>query len=1359
MKTYPVAGQPKSTWTPENLAIALNAAFGLDTPVRHFPLVAFTYGGEIGIALDEAYSDGYVEIATPTSNSAWSVLGFTEGQTAYYLGPRKFYIDGYGFSSVRVLVDATGVTQVGLNGVKSIDEDLSVIGLSGTSGIVHLTSTNANDNGTFMFNSATSDTLTISEHSSFSASSSVGVKIYADYFTVPTTPSDCAFYELFLGSHENESAELFGAERAKYRSTPGSTDDPQKWFDIIDVSRDFRIGSKRVNYSQVGSDGVLIFGDQGSGFSVTNPGTRLILPSTSVEGFRFKLYDATGVNYIEFEVADDGFVGLASENAIDIDVFDRISEERYVQVGVVLHDTIRFKHLSDRRLFGTVGRQNIRDDFTRDYVSYPNSLLHGNGVIRGLEVFGDVDTIDAYGGEVVVDGNVFAISRKTITIPNDLPTSGVYTYNLFVDGDGVWNLLRDNQFVSGQISAPSLLEIMTSSGKTIVAQVDIDTTGVISEVRDYRRFVSAIDGKVELIVSGDTISGSFGSLRAAVNYMTVLENDQPVSHTIVIRGAIVHDLSDGPLSLLDKTTIRGDGGVGGTTYDQSVIMLIGSGASFVVPGSDCSLENLTIRYNDDSVSILEGIVGSSSASITGFLMRNCSVQNVAAPSVAAAVLRATLLQNVTLEDCTVSFSSAGTTAGGSIIMTDTIDNVAVNRCSFSFPNNTGLSNGIVAGSDASSLYVSDCTFSCASGTYYGSAALSLTGTISNIFVRGCLFSHWKDVVYGGSVSTIQELVFERNVVSSGLVAVATATLNLLNTSSVSMSSVSDNVIGLDSSAGARVFLGSSVASSRFERNTVSSSSLVTSIFSASSVNSVSVSHNTIAIANATDALIFGTGSVTNLRVEGNFLDAAVVTNALIRVRGAATNYRISIIGNYFAVTSCASQPLVDFTDAATYIWDVHVCQNVLQASGAIGYFLRVAGITDLFVSENIFTSYSGYAASGTAASISGDSERVCVLDNIFKNSNLTTGVLRGLHVASVATEAHLLISGNSFENYGGAGGEGAMHVSECTRSVVTGNSVRKATRAMKLEATTDVIVANNYLESNEGTALLLSGANSRFMLHNNQFQCARVDPPYALIASYLTADNDAYGIISNNYFVQSHTVITDSQPAILLDSNTYGHDHVTIVGNHFYAPHAVWPNYDLAPIKADLGTSGMRVMLNHMESLRRSSNASLIEIPTGGKQNLDYMNWGQTYKSVLPVSKAVGHTGTLWEHFLVATPYKSGFHNTGGVADEQAALEFSSIDVPLGASLISISAYVSTVATADLKLFWKKIDWNTESGDVGTLIVNSTSPSSTGYTTVTLTAASLLYMGDSEIHLLLMKMGTGTPGSVWVDGVVVNWIL
>jgi len=226
--------------------------------------------------------------------------------------------------------------------------------------------------------------------------------------------------------------------------------------DLTAVARTFGSASRRVFYDF--SKRTVVMGDQTAGPSVSNIGAAVALPSSNEQGFRFSLYDANGVDYLGFELAG---ALPGSDGYMDVTLYPRISEERFLQVATVLHNKTRFKHLSDTRQFGNVGRQDVRDDFARDHVSYPRSLLRGNGVIQGFAASGiGTSILTVAGGEALVDGRIKSVPKATFAIPAD----GAATYNLFVDGDGSLRLLGNDFFSSDILSTPSLAELL--SGKT-----------------------------------------------------------------------------------------------------------------------------------------------------------------------------------------------------------------------------------------------------------------------------------------------------------------------------------------------------------------------------------------------------------------------------------------------------------------------------------------------------------------------------------------------------------------------------------------------------------------------------------------------------------------------------------------------------------------------------------------------------------------------------------------------------------------------------------------------------------------------------------------------------------------------------
>lgn len=630
-----------STWSAENVVRVLNDTFRTNA----FPLIAFYHKGEVGIAFDEP--TGFLSLMTPSSLSAWSVLGFNEGDTFYALENRKFYIDGYEYSGVTQLVSVSATITSGSDIIVA-SQNLSDLGIN-ANGIVRVKNSTSDD-GSYVFRQLIGTNLRVSE-STFSNNESVTIEIYGDAFGPEVTPTERTLYELFVDGYNYESVSLKGAARVAYTNTPGgSGDDPESWFDIISVSRTFTTtATKRIKYE----NREVTLGTRVAGPSIGNEGVAVTIPSADSQGFRFKLYDNNGVDYIEIEISEDP--ATPNLNYIDVEIFDRTSEERYVQVGTVLHNTTRLKHLDDTRLFGTVGRADVRDDYTRDNITYPRSLLRGGGVIRGMETSGvGTGTLIVGGGEVLANGMLAVINGGSITIPED---GNPLTYNLFVDEEGALQFLNDGEYITNVITTPTVEEIIASTDRTIIAQVDVSGANLITAIRDLRRFVNNLDNRVDLIVEENTMThGSFASLHAAVNYINA-SGDLPVQKTIKIRGEIIMDMSSvSGITLPNGIILEGDGNSYGVSYGSKIIVNNNTtGAAVVVPGQNCIIRDLAFEAVNGNTNLASGFVGSYTGDFENLRINNCSFtfpnQATNFYAISAETLYTCYIQDCIFENC------------------------------------------------------------------------------------------------------------------------------------------------------------------------------------------------------------------------------------------------------------------------------------------------------------------------------------------------------------------------------------------------------------------------------------------------------------------------------------------------------------------------------------------------------------------------------------------------------------------------------------------------------------------------------------------------------------------------------------
>lgn len=655
----------QSAWSVDNLAIKLNEYFSTS---GKYPFVAFTYNNELGIALDDP--DGYLAIQTPSTNSAWSSIGFSEGDVSYSL-ERKFYIDGYDFVGIRKIIDTTGeVVASNLNQIRNINQDVIASGLE-ASGIIRVSNTGS-DNGTYVFNQVNDvDKILISEHS-FAVGDNIHIKSYADTFNVPSAPQNKTLYDLFLDGYNKAEAVFSGAERLEYyREQVVSTQDMSIFFDIVDISRDFPESAKRILYTISSGNYILQLGTRGSGTSIGVGGQNVILPAptASIIGYKFKIYDADGFNYVELEVISD-YSTLLTNNALEIDIYPRVSEDLYLQIGKIVHDKANFKYFEDRRLFGNIGRYEVRNDFTRDYISYPTSLLRGCGVIRDCSVsYSPLGTTLTFnGGTAITNGYVYNLSSRSFKIPAD----GANTYNLYVGPTGIVLMDKNDEHISGKITSPKTKEIIKSIDKVILYTITTNSSSQISSSKDLRRFVNNTDSKDDIIVesinNGELMTyGNFSSLKNAIDYVNTLGTDY-FQRIIKITGTV--PVSE-TLTLPNSTALEGDGAA----------ILSFSGTGSIILGSNNTVRDL--NFSKVGISSLGFLSGSMVSNLT---LTDCNFQFDTMDSYNVG-LNITDLSGI-IHNC--NFANAGKS-----IRADNISDTKITNCLFSYDSQDSGNIGIV----------------------------------------------------------------------------------------------------------------------------------------------------------------------------------------------------------------------------------------------------------------------------------------------------------------------------------------------------------------------------------------------------------------------------------------------------------------------------------------------------------------------------------------------------------------------------------------------------------------------------------------------------------------------------------------
>jgi hypothetical protein len=1052
----------ESTWTAENMVPVLNDMFRSHSPERHHPLIAFAYKGELGIALDTA--TGNISTIAPSANSAWEVLGFHEVvEPTEAAGPRKFYIDGYEFSGIRKIVDATGEVEAGTpQAIENLTADLVTIGLSNSDGGLVRVRNTASDNGTYVFGSIVApDTLPFSalEHSFSTPDTSVRVEIYADYFY--SNPSTRTLYELFVDGYEFESAQLRGAKRIEYVDASGSPALENR-IDVVAIARTLQRPEAALRLAYDDTANTFQLGGQGGGLAVTNGGPVVDVPTTNEEGFRVKVYNVNGIDYIEVVVVDGGFIG-GGDAAIDFTIHNRLTEEKFVQLATALHDTSTFKHLTDTRGFGTVSRRDVGDDYTRDYISYPRSLLRGGGVIYGMDTSDSSGDIRVAGGQVLANGSIFSIEARLFKVPSE-----ALTYNVYVDGDGVLRTEADDQFVgANDFATPSLGEIVSSTDKTILAQVDVNGAGSITDIRDLRRFVNNIDNKIDLIAEeNDVTHGSFASLEAAFEYINASVG--PAPRRIRIRGEVSYDLADGALTTPAGITIMGDARTDDTSVARPKILLSGSGSAFLLPSDGLTIKDLEIQMAASAA--VSAVLGSSSANVANLTLQNCLFDNISNSSGFARVVDSDNLTDAVIDSCVFNFDPAiGAVGALAIDAASGMDTVQITNCSATLTSTGQNYFMLAAATNIANLFMSNCVITFPASSTNAIGVYVVAGELQTTWIDNCYFDLGNTSVSGRGISApTTENVFVSNChmaytsISASNVGVLANDMSQTQVKGCYFTNVNSGVWGAVQGEGVKI----SDCYFLIGNNAIDFTDTI----------DLMINNNTI-------AKLSGVPSSST-----NFID---ITDS----------QRVLILGNILrtTVTNAPDGVMILITRTSTDVTHLHIKDNVLQNTGTTNQGIEVGIFLDSSTADGIkFASVSGNVVSGFfGASASQAILADGVADSII-NGNVVVSARLALKMIdcdrNVITNNNLEGVDNSRVVYitwsGVAGG----------RSVFSNNRVANANA---VSITQDLV----YIE-NTGTTLL------DYIVNGNTFEIFDL----ASIGGSLLAIEGASHVVTNNIF-------------------------------------------------------------------------------------------------------------------------------------------------------------------------------------------------------------------------------------------------
>jgi hypothetical protein len=408
------------------------------------------------------------------------------------------------------------------------------------------------------------------------------------------------------------------------------------------------------------------------------------------------------------------------------------------------------------------------------------------------------------------------------------------------------------------------------------------------------------------------------------------------------------------------------------------------------------------------------------------------------------------------------------------------------------------------------------------------------------------------------------------------------------------------------------------------------------------------------------------------------------------------------------------------------------------------------------VRKNYIKTTSGAAAAGNAILIQNTSQYCIIEDNMLVNSGSATGFEKGILFdgggGSVGADHFFdTISKNLVTAFAGGSAEG-ISLTNADNTLVHGNRVWQCQQPFVASQSKWLNIAhNNFNSSNNAPSVSVTGsATQNIVIAFNDIANGN-SALTSRIVEVESNSNTFGGQIIGNHIQLSTLLGTTSKAALYIDGPEW------VVRDNFIGCASVL-GWFISESPLTLSANAVRCIVEGNNLYHAVIFGAPARITDSGTLNIERLNVGITYYADIPVSRAFTESGTAWEFFMVATPYKTEFRNASGTS-EQAGLEFSNLDIPEGARLVAVHINAQVQDTSDLSVAWRKASY-TGTGSSGTQIVAATNPSSAGsYATFTLTPGSNQYMADDEVHLLAFSTDGSLSGTVWIAGVRVEYLV
>lgn len=468
-----------------------------------FPVSAYALGDELMLSHNWDDKESYLKVlGSGTGNFELGFDGYgadVVDRSIYSTQANYFYVNGKRHTRYKNILtttaDITSQTFTMPAGVNPLSAGVKI------GHLLHLkTHANTDELGTYFVTAVTSNSITIDKNAGITTENGVLIEIRHDAAPLNEYNSNTRdqLVEIFLAS----DGSIGYNERLRYQDNIGN-------LKVVDVSDNFAPAETSL---VVSSSGASITLQLGGGESKTIPNT--------FSG-QLKLYFDSN---IEFIVVD--LTSVVGDGTNDIVINNHIDEEEFLEICTVLLDgAVTLSDIKDKRLFGTTGLDEIREDYTQAFVESYWGDLRSSGIIRGFDILEDgyVDlsiypsnqSLLVNGGVALVDGARLDIPTTNVPVPNE---SG--TFVIALNSNGTFKNYSSSEY--------SLEELIDGYAGALAPIVTYTHDGsVITSFSDLRFFINDLDDKVDLVVDlTNRRVGSFDSIDAALNWIESYPHDE-----------------------------------------------------------------------------------------------------------------------------------------------------------------------------------------------------------------------------------------------------------------------------------------------------------------------------------------------------------------------------------------------------------------------------------------------------------------------------------------------------------------------------------------------------------------------------------------------------------------------------------------------------------------------------------------------------------------------------------------------------------------------------------------------------------------------------------------------------------------